>query len=205
MAASMLGVSASSSSQRPRQGRCNSFLCTRAVLQALMTCLLLCFVERTSAVSKLGERDFMHLSADAISAIVANPDPVRSIDFNNPSSHLSKILIPRVPDTENNTVVRQYLVSTLKDLNWHVEEDSFTDSTPYGVKRFTNVIATKDPHASRRVIVAAHFDSKYFSKYPENQVRTGCFLCYLESFTPLAVVPRCNRLSCTVCIHARSC
>jgi hypothetical protein len=38
---------------------------------------------------------------------------------------------------------------------------------------FTNVIATKDPEASRRVVVAAHFDSKFFPSYPQNQVRVS--------------------------------
>jgi glutaminyl-peptide cyclotransferase len=52
-----------------------------------------------------------------------------------------------------------------------VEEDSFEEDTPFGVKRFTNIIATKDPNAPRRVILSAHFDSKFFSSYPENQVR----------------------------------
>lgn len=73
-------------------------------------------------------------------------------------------------DTENNTLVRNYIVSTLKALDWDVEEDSFTDETPYGTKRFTNVIATKDPQASRRVVLAAHFDSKFFMDFPQNQV-----------------------------------
>lgn len=77
----------------------------------------------------------------------------------------------RTVDTENNTIVREYIMSTLRALNWHVEEDAFTDSTPIGMKRFANVIATKDPTASRRVILSAHFDSKYFSTYPQNQVR----------------------------------
>ncbi|KAF8514583.1 hypothetical protein BU17DRAFT_29678, partial [Hysterangium stoloniferum] len=53
-------------------------------------------------------------------------------------------------DTENNTFIRNHLVSTLHTLKWHVKEDSFTDMTPYGEKRFTNVIATKDPNAPRR-------------------------------------------------------
>ena len=73
-------------------------------------------------------------------------------------------------DTPNNTLVRNYIVSTLKALNWHIELDEFIDSTPLGPKRFTNIIATKDPNASRRVVLSAHFDSKYFPKFPENQV-----------------------------------
>ncbi|CCM00004.1 uncharacterized protein FIBRA_02029 [Fibroporia radiculosa] len=108
-------------------------------------------------------------SATLARHIVSSPDPVRNIDPSNPSSHLSKILIPRSPDTENNTIVKDYIVSTLKSLNWHVEEDAFTDDTPYGTKRFTNVIATKDPSAPRRVILSAHYDSKFFPTYPHNQ------------------------------------
>ena len=50
----------------------------------------------------------------------------------------------------------------MKAFNWEVEEDEFEDDTPMGRKHFTNVIATKDPKAARRVVVAAHFDSKYF-------------------------------------------
>lgn len=68
-------------------------------------------------------------------------------------------------DTANNTLVREYIVSKMKALNWHIEEDSFTDTTPLGKKRFTNIIATKDPTAPRRVVLSAHFDSKYFASH----------------------------------------
>jgi len=54
-------------------------------------------------------------------------------------------------------------VSTLTSLNWHVELDEFEWDTPVGKKSFANVIATKDPRASRRVALAAHYDSKYFA------------------------------------------
>lgn len=131
----------------------------------VLGCLLL-----GSDASRLGKRELLELSSESIASLVAFPDPVRNIDPSNPTSHLSRILIPRAPDTENNTIVKDYIVSTLKNLNWHVEEDSFTDDTPYGTKRFTNVIATKDPSAPRRVILSAHFDSKFFPHYPQNQV-----------------------------------
>ena len=134
-----------------------------------LTLLCLTLFSLSSHAFKLGTRDFTELSSKAIAALVASPDPVRNVDPHDPNSHLSKILIPRPPDTENNTMVREYIVQTMKKLNWHVEEDSFTDTTPYGKKRFTNVIATKDPKAPRRVIVAAHFDSKFFESYPQNQ------------------------------------
>ena len=48
-------------------------------------------------------------------------------------------------------------------------EHSFEDSTPIGTKPFTNIIATLDPHVDRRLVLAAHYDSKYF----KNQVFLG--------------------------------
>lgn len=108
---------------------------------------------------------------------------MKNVDPSNPDSHLSKILIPRPPDTDNNTQVRKYIIKTLKDLNWHIEEDEFTDNTPYGRKKFTNVIATKDPKATRRVVLSAHFDSKFFPTYPENQ-----FLGATDSAAPCAMM-----------------
>lgn len=148
-------------------------LCSFCTLLVLL-CLTLSLPSPSQQASTLGERDFSQLSAGALDTLISHPDPIRNIDPSNPSSHLSKILIPRAPDTANNTLVKNYIVDTLKKLNWVVEEDSFNDTTPYGVKRFTNVIATKDPKAARRVVLAAHFDSKFFSTYPQNQVAFPC-------------------------------
>ena len=136
--------------------------------------------------SKLGRRELPSLLPTDITKLVTATDPLSNLDPSNPTSHLSKILIPRAgmpllslatlfdqnptADTQNNTLVRNYIVSTLKALNWHIELDEFSDTTPIGPKRFTNIIATKDPNASRRVVLSAHFDSKYFPQSPQNQV-----------------------------------
>ena len=48
---------------------------------------------------------------------------------------------------------------------WTVEEDSFTDDTPLGPKRFTNIVATQNMTATRKLILACHYDSKYFTKF----------------------------------------
>lgn len=36
-------------------------------------------------------------------------------------------------------------------------------NTPHGSKPFTNVIATLNPRACKRMIMACHYDSKYFA------------------------------------------
>ncbi|KAJ7709474.1 hypothetical protein B0H17DRAFT_227418 [Mycena rosella] len=140
-----------------------------SLLELSLVLFLLVLPSPTFQRSTLGERELTQLSPAAISTLVSSPDPLKQLDPKNPSSHLSHILIPRVPDTENNTLVRNYIVSRLEALNWHVELDAFDDKTPFGQKHFTNIIATKDPKASRRVILAAHFDSKYFPE-PNNFV-----------------------------------
>lgn len=186
------------------------------MLLEFLLCLL-AFLQVSQQASLFGERDMQTLSTDDIASLIQNPDPVKNLNYTDPTSHLSHILIPRacryfsarpgficncsnLAGTENNTLVRKYIVSTLGALHWHVEEDEFTDMTPNGPLKFTNVIATKDPEASRRVIVAAHFDSKWFRKYPENQVRFYEHRWYLFLMVP--VVCGGNRLSCTLCNDA---
>lgn len=53
----------------------------------------------------------------------------------------------------------------MKALDWDVEEDSFTDRTPYGRKSFTNIIVTLNPNACRFLTIACHYDSLYNREY----------------------------------------
>ncbi|EJD02207.1 uncharacterized protein FOMMEDRAFT_109429 [Fomitiporia mediterranea MF3/22] len=145
--------------------------------------LVLCWVRFSLCAQWLGERALPELSPGQIAQLASTPDPSKNLDPDDKSSHLSQILIPRPPDTENNTQVKNYIVSVMKGLDWDVEEDSFISETPYGPKRFTNVIATKDPGAPRRVILSAHFDSKFFSTYPLNQ-----FVGATDSAMPCALM-----------------
>ncbi|XP_016300669.1 glutaminyl-peptide cyclotransferase-like [Sinocyclocheilus anshuiensis] len=45
---------------------------------------------------------------------------------------------------------------------WEVTEDAFYAHTPYGQLPFTNIIATLNPAAKRQLVLACHFDSKYY-------------------------------------------
>ncbi|KAM8707799.1 hypothetical protein ACLKA7_014863 [Drosophila subpalustris] len=75
---------------------------------------------------------------------------------------VQNILIPRVVDTANHSIVRQYIVDSLRDLDWHVELNSFHDTAPIvGRLHFHNIIATLNPQAERYLILACHYDSKY--------------------------------------------
>lgn len=78
--------------------------------------------------------------------------------------HTEALSIVRVPGTPGAERARDYLLSTLAATAPHfvVEQDSFLASTPQGQRFMSNVVATWNPrNASRRVVVAAHYDSKY--------------------------------------------
>jgi len=81
-------------------------------------------------------------------------------DERNFQRNLNAILIPRTVGSRNHEKVRRHIADTMRGLGWNVEESSFNDQTPFGNKQFTNVIATLNPKAPRRLVVACHYDSK---------------------------------------------
>jgi len=76
--------------------------------------------------------------------------------------HLDTILIPRTVGSEGSRLVRNYIGQTMSSLGWEVEQQQFTEAAPapYGKQTFTNVMATLEPGASRRLVLACHYDSK---------------------------------------------
>ena len=78
----------------------------------------------------------------------------------NFKTNLAAILIPRTVESSNHERVRQHIILMMKSNGWSVEESSFRDQTPIGQKKFTNIIATHDPSAARRLVIACHYDSK---------------------------------------------
>lgn len=68
----------------------------------------------------------------------------------------------RVVGTESHDKVRDYIVDEMKSLEWHVELDEFEDETPFGQHKFANVITLLNPNAERFLLLACHYDSKFF-------------------------------------------
>ncbi|KAF9972918.1 hypothetical protein BGZ73_003890 [Actinomortierella ambigua] len=80
-----------------------------------------------------------------------------------------------------------------KGIGWHVELDEFEDDTPYGKKKFTNIIMTKNPNAENRLVFAAHFDSKYFPPHSDVTLNNGGddtlpFIAATDSAGPCAIM-----------------
>lgn len=70
------------------------------------------------------------------------------------------LMIPRVSGTPGNQQVRDTIVQHFRNLGWHVALDEFIAATPIGDTTFANIVATQNPEAQRRLVLAAHYDSK---------------------------------------------
>ncbi|KAI8144751.1 hypothetical protein BJV82DRAFT_667307 [Fennellomyces sp. T-0311] len=75
------------------------------------------------------------------------------------------LLIPRISGTPGNAKVRSYIVDHFESLDWNVTLDTFTAATPLGPVEFTNIVATFNPQARKRLVLSAHYDSKYYEEF----------------------------------------
>ncbi|KAM9341355.1 glutaminyl-peptide cyclotransferase [Symphorus nematophorus] len=77
---------------------------------------------------------------------------------------LQPLLVTRYPGSAGSQAVQEHIKTTLGSLGagWEVTEDKFVSQTPYGPLPFTNLIATLNPSAKRRLVLACHYDSKYY-------------------------------------------
>ncbi|TXT10919.1 hypothetical protein VHUM_01670 [Vanrija humicola] len=143
--------------------------------------LLLLLLLAAPLVAALGprarRRDFRALS-DAQMAAVATLPPAEwdAVD----SGHLAHLLVPRVSDTAASTQVQAYLSSVFTKLGWHEDKDRFKQQTPLGEVEFTNLIYTFDVDAPRKLVLSAHFDSKWFAQ--------GGFIGATDSSAPCATL-----------------
>lgn len=64
--------------------------------------------------------------------------------------------------------------------------DSFQSPTPRGQVTFTNVVATLDPSAPRRLLLACHYDSKVLP--PDPRTPEKVFLGASDSAVPCAMI-----------------
>ncbi|CAH2314738.1 glutaminyl-peptide cyclotransferase [Pelobates cultripes] len=80
------------------------------------------------------------------------------------TTFLKPMLIERQPGSAGNKQVREFIVSHLQSLSsgWTVDLDLFDALTPRGSMSFGSVMATLDPSARQRIVLACHLDSKVF-------------------------------------------
>ncbi|XP_078085718.1 glutaminyl-peptide cyclotransferase [Mustelus asterias] len=99
---------------------------------------------------------------------------------------LRPMLRERYPGSIGNVAVRQHIISRLAELQagWVTEEDTFQDAIPYGTVTFSNIISTLDPSAKRRLVLACHYDSKYYNEWWYSRVYVGA----TDSAVPCAMM-----------------
>ncbi|XP_007437328.1 glutaminyl-peptide cyclotransferase, partial [Python bivittatus] len=99
---------------------------------------------------------------------------------------LHPILIERYPGSPGSYAVRQHIKHRLQGLQagWIVEEDTFQSHTPYGYRTFSNIISTLNPLAKRHLVLACHYDSKYFPPQLDGEVFVGA----TDSAVPCAMM-----------------
>ncbi|XP_037124461.1 glutaminyl-peptide cyclotransferase-like a [Syngnathus acus] len=102
--------------------------------------------------------------------------------------HLRPILIERLPGTQGSRMVQQHIISTLSSLSadWDLELDRFLSVTPKGQVTFTNVMATLDPMAPRKLLLTCHYDSKALPR--DSQFPHRVFLGASDSAVPCAMI-----------------
>ena len=80
-------------------------------------------------------------------------------------------------------MVLQFIKEQFEKLNWTVTLDEFAAATPLGKKNFTNIVATLNPDAPDRLVLAAHYDSKLMP--PKNGKQ---FVAATDSAVPCAMM-----------------
>ncbi|HJW29201.1 MAG TPA: M28 family peptidase [Saprospiraceae bacterium] len=69
---------------------------------------------------------------------------------------------PRVPDSDSHHNMQEWVVSVLKRYGATVHEQNFNSKTAtIGDVRSTNIIASFNPTYAKRVVLAAHWDTRY--------------------------------------------
>ncbi|XP_067901409.1 glutaminyl-peptide cyclotransferase-like [Heterodontus francisci] len=99
---------------------------------------------------------------------------------------LRPMLRERYPGSVGNEAVRQHIISQLSELQagWVTEEDTFQDAIPDGTVTFSNIISILNPSAKRRLVLACHYDSKYYNKWWYSRVYVGA----TDSAVPCAMM-----------------
>lgn len=74
---------------------------------------------------------------------------------------------PRVPNTEAHEACASWMVASFKELGWEVIEQKFEATAFTGdVLASNNIIAQYNPNAKRRILFAAHWDTRPFADSP---------------------------------------
>lgn len=102
------------------------------------------------------------ISWSSPTAIAQEPSP--AFDGTRAFQHLRALVEigVRSPGTPGALRAQEYIKNELRGLKLEPTEQVFTAETPLGPKQMTNIIATIPGQTKNIIVVAAHYDTKYF-------------------------------------------
>lgn len=106
-----------------------------------------CSGEKTTetAVEDVITKPYPTFNADSAYAFIQ-----RQVDFG-----------PRVPGTKGHTDTKNWMISKLESYGWNVQTQEFQIKTYDGLNwDLTNIIASHNPQATKRIMLAAHWDTR---------------------------------------------
>ncbi|KAI4457263.1 glutaminyl-peptide cyclotransferase [Holotrichia oblita] len=113
--------------------------------------------------------EFLKLRNEHLPALLTTPELKYIAGLSNTTQlnvALDNICIPRVVGSSGHDRVHNYIIKEMKNLGWHVDVDTFQEKTPnMGTLTFRNIITTLNPNAERYLLLACHYDSKYFKNF----------------------------------------
>lgn len=100
---------------------------------------------------------------------------------------LKPFLQSRTPGSEGSRAVQLFLLQHFSFLGWKTEVDQFEQAVPPSSARvkFTNLVFTLNPNAKRKLVLAAHYDSKVSV---DGQQYVGQFIGATDSAWPCALM-----------------
>lgn len=72
---------------------------------------------------------------------------------------------PRISGSKSLFLVRSYIKTMLIKNNWHYKTHRFNANTPLGIISMHNIIATLKGNQKGLIVLAAHYESKYFKEF----------------------------------------
>ncbi|KAM9708830.1 glutaminyl-peptide cyclotransferase [Menidia menidia] len=147
--------------------RATTSMAERGSSRSIMGCFYTLFICMASIIHANGipwtqeklEHRAVTLTDDEVRAAVSHTDLEQMWQRD-----LRPLLVTRYPGSAGSQSVQNHIKTTLGSLGagWEVTEDTFVAQTPYGPLPFTNLVATLNPSAKRRLVLACHYDSKYY-------------------------------------------
>ncbi|KAJ2238943.1 hypothetical protein GGI13_008184, partial [Coemansia sp. RSA 455] len=139
---------------------------TSKVVTALGALFLLVTTTRASLQDELSVRAFTNpqfsnsLSNLQLKRLASNSKQQREWLDIAKGELLAPVLVPRQIGSPGYIATQNLIVDIMSSLDYVISWDNFTATTPVGKVPMANIIATKNPAAAKRLVLAAHYESK---------------------------------------------